>query len=370
VNAYLHIPFCASICSYCDFTSFAGQDSKVETYTKALVREIEGSSLTGPLQTVYFGGGTPSVLSPLQLEVILNALQKKAGFDPQIEISLEANPETVALEKMTAYRDLGVNRVSFGAQASQEKILRRLGRGHSWAQVEKAFLIAREAGFTNLNLDLMFGLPGQSADDFNESLQKTAALKPDHLSVYALQVEEGTPLAKQVEAGLALPTEDEVADEYAMAQSFLKAQGFDQYEVSNFAIAGKACRHNWNIWRGQDYWGFGLSAVGTVRGIRHTHDENLTAYLETAAGLKTPALSLESLSPEVLGFEKIMLALRTSEGISRQALDHYAKSQGLSYQERFDLFESRGWLKQEGDHYRVTSDGFFVLNGLLETLVA
>jgi oxygen-independent coproporphyrinogen-3 oxidase len=370
VNAYLHIPFCASICSYCDFTSFAGQDSKVETYTKALVREIEGSSLLGPLRTVYFGGGTPSVLSSLQLEAVLNALRNKAGFDPQVEISLEANPETVTLEKMTAYRSLGVNRVSFGAQASQEKILRRLGRGHSWDQVEKAFLTAREAGFANLNLDLMFGLPGQTPEDFKESLQKAAALKPDHLSVYALQVEEGTPLAKQVQAGLALPSEDEMADEYAQAQSFLKSQGFEQYEVSNFARAGKSCRHNWNIWRGQDYWGFGLSAVGTVQGVRHTHDENLIGYLETAVGLQSPALSLEFLSPEVLEFEKIMLALRTSEGVSRRDLDHYAKSQGLSYQERFRLFESRGWLHLEGDHYRVTPSGFFVLNGLLETLVA
>ncbi len=370
MNAYLHIPFCASICSYCDFTSFAGQDSKVETYTKALIREIEGSTLTGPLQTVYFGGGTPSVLSAPQLEKILSALRAKAGFDPRIEISLEANPETVTLEKMTAYRRLGVNRVSFGAQASQEKILKRLGRGHSWDQVEKAFRAAREAGFTNLNLDLMFGLPGQSADDFNESLQKAAALKPDHLSVYALQVEEGTPLEKQVQTGLALPTEDEVADEYEKAQSFLKAQGFEQYEVSNFAVSGKTCRHNWNIWRGQDYWGFGLSAVGTVQGVRHTHDENLTGYLETAAGRKSPVLSLESLSPEVLEFEKIMLALRTSEGVRRQDLDHYAKSQGLSYQERFRLFEGRGWLRLSGDHYQVTSSGFFVLNGLLETLVA
>jgi oxygen-independent coproporphyrinogen-3 oxidase len=370
VNAYLHIPFCASICSYCDFTSFAGQDSKVETYVKALIREINGSSLAGPLQTVYFGGGTPSVLSPPQLRSILKTLRDQAGFSPAIEISLEANPETVTLEKMGAYRDLGVNRVSFGAQAAQEKILRKLGRGHSWDQVEKAFGAAREAGFDNLNLDLMFGLPGQTPGDFKESLQKTAALKPDHLSAYCLQVEEGTPLAAQVKAGLALPSEDEVADEYAWAQSFLKQEGFDQYEVSNFAKPGKACRHNWNIWRGQDYWGFGLSAVGTVKGVRHTHDENLLGYLESAAGLKSPVLNLEALSPDVLEFEKIMLALRTSEGASREDLDHYAQSRGLAYQEKFKFFESRGWLERDENRYQVTAGGFFVLNGLLEALVA
>lgn len=370
MNAYLHIPFCASICSYCDFTSFAGQDSKTQTYVKALAREIAESSLAGPLQTVYFGGGTPSVLSPEQLEMVLEALKAKAPFSPDVEISLEANPETASLEKFKAYRALGVNRLSFGAQASQEKILRRLGRGHLWEQVEKAFSLSRRAGFDNVNLDLMFGLSGQTLADFQESLEKAASLEPDHLSVYSLQVEEGTPLARQVAEGLALPSEDEVADEYAFAQDFLKTQGFDQYEVSNFAKPNKACRHNWNIWRGQDYWGFGLSAVGTVKGVRHSHDEDLNHYLETAQGPLKPAVSLETLSPETREFEKLMLALRTSEGVSRQDLDRYAKARGLDYGERFRLFQDRGWLKATADRYQVTPQGFFVLNGLLEALVA
>jgi oxygen-independent coproporphyrinogen-3 oxidase len=370
VNAYLHIPFCASICSYCDFTSFAGQDSKTQIYGKALAREIEGSSLTGPLQTIYFGGGTPSVLKPGELEMILKALREKASFASDIEISLEANPETASLDKFAAYRALGVNRLSFGAQASQEKILRRLGRGHLWEQVEKAFSLARRAGFDNLNLDLMFGLSGQSLPDFQESLGKAAVLEPDHLSVYSLQVEEGTPLARQVAEGLALPSEDEVADEYAFAQSFLKTKGFDQYEVSNFAQPGKACRHNWNIWRGQDYWGFGLSAVGTVKGVRHTHDEDLSGYLKTAEGGFKPAVSLETLSPKTQAFEKLMLALRTSEGANYSDIEAYAKAQGLAYQEKFKLFEDRGLLERREDRWRVTPPGFFVLNGLLESLVA
>jgi oxygen-independent coproporphyrinogen-3 oxidase len=370
VNAYLHIPFCASICSYCDFTSFAGQDSKTQTYVKALAREIEESSLIGPLQTIYFGGGTPSVLKPEELEIILKALRAKASFAPDIEISLEANPETASLDKFEAYRALGVNRLSFGAQASQEKILRRLGRGHLWDQVEKAFSLARAAGFDNLNLDLMLGLCGQALADFLESLGKAAALGPDHLSVYSLQVEEGTPLARQVAEGLALPSEDEVADEYAFAQSFLKAKGFEQYEVSNFAQKGKACRHNWNIWRGQDYWGFGLSAVGTVGGLRHTHDENLNGYLETARGFLKPAVSLEALSPKTQAFEKLMLALRTNEGASQSDIENYAQTQGLAYQEKFKIFEDRGLLERREDRWRVTPQGFFVLNGLLESLVA
>ncbi|HVM33560.1 MAG TPA: radical SAM family heme chaperone HemW [bacterium] len=370
MNAYLHVPFCASICSYCDFTSFAGQDSKIGAYAKALGLEIAGSALGGPLQTVYFGGGTPSVLAPDQLSLILQSLREKAGFAAGAEISLEANPETADPGKFKAYRELGVNRLSFGAQAAQGKILRRLGRGHDWPQVEKAFTLAREAGFDNLNLDLMLGLPGQTPGDFKQSLEKTVSLQPDHLSVYALQVEEGTPLARQVAEGLALPSEDEAADEYALAQDFLAAQGFEQYEVSNFAKPGKACRHNLNIWRGEDYWGFGLSAVGTVGGVRHSHNEDLTGYLEAAQRGERPALSLEPLTPQVRQFEKLMLGLRTREGVSRRDWEDYEKSRGLALDARLRLWESRGLLTLGPDRYQVTPRGFFVLNGLLEALVA
>ncbi|HET9870042.1 MAG TPA: radical SAM family heme chaperone HemW [bacterium] len=369
MNAYLHVPFCASICAYCDFTSFAGRESKTGLYVRALAREIEGSDLAGPLGTVYFGGGTPSLLSPDELGTVLGALRGKAGMAPGAEVSLEANPETASLEKFRAYRELGVNRLSFGAQASQNPVLRRLGRGHDWARVERAFNQAREAGFDNLNLDLMIGLPGQTRGDFEATLRQAAALSPDHLSVYALQVEEGTPLSRQVAEGLALPSEDEVADEYAFAQGFLAERGLDQYEVSNFAREGKACRHNWNVWRGEDYWGFGLSAVGTVRGVRHSHDEDLEAYLRTAdAG--TPRVTRETLTPAERHFERLMLGLRTREGVGRDDLEGYARAQGLAAGERFRQFQDRGWLEEAEGRFRVTSRGYFVLNGLLEALVA
>src|SRR5579871_1964148 len=260
MNAYLHIPFCTSICSYCDFTSFAGQESKMAAYVEALCLEIRNSSLKGALQTVYFGGGTPSLLAPEKLEQLLAALREKAGIDADIEISMEANPETVDLGRLSAYRAAGVNRLSLGAQAVQKEILKKLGRGHEWDRVEQAFADARRAGFASINLDLMFGLHGQTLEMFKESVEKAAGLNPEHFSLYALQVEEGTPLAKQVADGLPLPSEDTVADEYAWAQSFLARNGFEQYEVSNFSKPGKACRHNWNIWRGENYWGFGLSA--------------------------------------------------------------------------------------------------------------
>jgi len=367
MNAYLHIPFCTSICSYCDFTSFAGQEGKMASYVDALCQEITRSSLAGPLRTVYFGGGTPSLLLPEKLDQILRTLKEKSDFSPSVEISLEANPETVDEERLRAYRNLGVNRLSFGAQAAQKEILKKLGRGHEWDRVEKAFGSARAAGFQNINLDLMFGLPGQSPDFFRESLESALRLNPEHFSLYALQVEEGTPLAKQVVEGLALPTEDEVADEYAFAQDLLTANGFEQYEVSNFSKPGLACRHNWNIWRGEDYWGFGVSGVGTVQGVRHGHGEDLAEYIQRVKAGED-VLLLEPLTPKIQAWEKLMLGLRTNIGVLKSDVEEYRASK--VYGERFDRLLNEGFLLLKDDRYRVSAKGYFVLNGILEALAA
>jgi oxygen-independent coproporphyrinogen III oxidase len=370
LNAYLHIPFCTSICSYCDFTSFAGQENKISRYVDALRAEIESSDLRGPLRTIYFGGGTPSLLPPEKIQTILESLRQKAGFAPEIEISMEANPETVDQKRLRGYRKLGVNRLSFGAQAFQTEILKKLGRGHDWSVVEKAFKDAKQAGFTNINLDLMFGLAGQSFSQFQESVQKVNQLSPEHLSLYALQVEEGTPLAKQVEEGLELPTEEQVADEYAWAQNFLTGQGYEQYEVSNFSRLGFACRHNWNIWRGEDYWGFGLSAVGTVGDVRHSHGDDLMVYIDKASQGQEGLLEKEVLSQSVRAWERIMLQFRTQEGVLESDLESYVRSQGgSSYKERFNRFEKEGFISLSQGRYRVMPKGYFVMNGILETLM-
>ncbi len=370
MNAYLHIPFCTSICSYCDFTSFAGQENKISSYVDALCVEIKNSSLNGPLQTIYFGGGTPSLLPPEKLQALLETLRNKADFTADIEISMEANPETVDALRLQNYRSLGVNRLSFGAQAAQSELLKKMGRGHEWPRVEKAFDEARQAGFTNINLDLMFGLSGQTLEMFRESLQKTEALGPEHISLYALQIEEGTPLARQVQEGLPLPSEDEVADEYAWAQSFLTDHSYEQYEVSNFSKPGRTCRHNWNIWRGEDYWGFGVSAVGTVAGVRHSHREDLMEYVRQAPQGSDALLEKEFLSPSIKSWEKLMLQFRTKDGVLEKDLEGYAKTQGLSsYKHRFDRFQKEGFLSLSEGRYQVTPKGYFVLNGILETLM-
>ncbi|HTA77128.1 MAG TPA: radical SAM family heme chaperone HemW [bacterium] len=339
-------------------------------YVDALCAEIKSSNLQGPLQTIYFGGGTPSLLPPEKLELILHTLREKAGFLVSVEISMEANPETVDLTRLQSYRAFGVNRLSFGAQAFQTEILKKLGRGHDWARVEKAFSDARQAGFTNINLDLMFGLAGQSLAQFQESVQKVSELNPEHISMYALQVEEGTPLARQVDEGLELPSEDQVADEYAWAQTYLLSLGYEQYEVSNFSKPGKACQHNWNIWRGENYWGFGLSAVGTVGDVRHSHGEDLMTYIEKASQGYDALLEKEVLAEPVRAWEKIMLQFRTQEGVLESDVESYVRSQGgSSYKERFNRFENEGFISLVDGRYRSTAKGYFVLNGILETLM-
>jgi oxygen-independent coproporphyrinogen-3 oxidase len=367
MNVYIHIPFCASICGYCDFTSVAGQESRIDSYVSALVREISSSDLEGPLSTVYFGGGTPSTLPSSDVEKILRALQEKAGFSTSVEISLEANPETGDPSKLHGYRKAGVNRLSFGAQAAQKEILKKLGRGHEWPRVEQAVGEARQAGFANLNLDLMFGLPGQTLSMFRDSLEKALDLDPDHLSLYALQVEEGTPLSRWVKEGLSLPPEETVADQYESARWILDLSGYEQYEVSNFSKPGFLCRHNWNIWRGEDYWGFGISAVGTAHRTRWTHGENLLEYIEKA-GRDFP-VEREDLGEETYLFERIMLGLRTKEGVAEVLVDDYAKLKKMEIRDRWDSLVASGLLSHPRGFYQASPKGYFVLNGMLEKLI-
>ncbi len=341
----------------------------MSNYVDAVCKEIASSSLRDSLETIYFGGGTPSLLLPQKLGQVLGALRGKAGFEDSVEISMEANPETVDRERLQSYRWLGVNRLSFGAQAFQKEILKKLGRGHEWDRVEKAFVDARQAGFDNINLDLMFGLSGQTLAMFQESLRKVVALNPEHLSLYALQVEEGTPLAKQVTEGLPLPSEDEVADEYAWAQDYLAQRGFEQYEVSNFAKPDRACRHNWNIWRGEDYWGFGLSAVGTVGGLRHSHGDDLMEYIDRIQKGRE-VLQLEHLSDSIREWESLMLGLRTREGVEKAKADRYIHSDAFAKNAKLNRLLKEGFLTLTGGRYRLTSKGYFVLNGILETFAA
>jgi oxygen-independent coproporphyrinogen-3 oxidase len=362
VNVYLHIPFCSSLCSYCDFTSFSGREAFLTEYAQALQAEIEASDVHGPLRTVYWGGGTPSILDPDLMGGVMRTLERKVGFSPDVEVSMEANPDSLTAVRLQGYRGAGVNRLSLGAQAAQDHLLAGIGRRHDSSAIGRAVREARAVGFSNLNLDVMFGLPKQSLADLEETLERFLALEPTHLSLYALQVEEGTPLAAKVAAGLPIPDDDEQADQYAAAQRLLEGRGWSQYEVSNFAREGYECKHNLAVWRGGDYFGFGVSAVGTVGLERRTETEFLESYLVQAREGVFHA-RVETLAREDREREKVLLALRTSEGTSREALARTGADKNA-----MENLLAEGWLQEREGRVGPSSKAYFVLHSILRRL--
>jgi oxygen-independent coproporphyrinogen-3 oxidase len=322
-SLYFHIPFCERKCIYCDFYSIENHSSMLD-FLGALGREIQAYAAYGAyekVETIFFGGGTPSLLTPDQLHGILRMLTSTFTLTPDPEITLEANPGTVDAEKLSAYRSLGVNRLSIGMQSFHDDELRFLGRIHTREQAIQCFALAREAGFQNVSIDLIFSLPGQRLGQWEENLNQAVALNPEHLSVYSLIVEEQTPLARMVSAGqvAANPIELE-AEFYEFAMRFLADHGFEQYEVSNFAKHGYRSRHNANYWAHGNYLGFGPSAhsfwevPGQRSGRRWWNFANVQQYCGMLADNRLPVASEEMLDADDLVRERIFLGLR-SEGV-------------------------------------------------------
>ncbi len=283
LSLYVHIPFCIAKCGYCDFNSYAGQESLIPAYAQALLREAEMWSAACPgwrADTLFFGGGTPSLMPPAELERVLEGLRRHLGLTPDAEVTLEANPGTVDKAYLSRLRELGVNRLSLGVQSFREDELAFLGRIHSAEEARSAYRAARSAGFDNVSLDLIFGLPGQTADPWLESLEEAIGLAPEHLSLYALTIEEGTPLAREVAAGnTPAPDPDLQADLYVRAVERLVAAGYEQYEISNWARPGRRCRHNLTYWRNGFWLGLGAGA--------HSH---LPGNWEPGAGTQEPGI--------------------------------------------------------------------------------
>jgi oxygen-independent coproporphyrinogen-3 oxidase len=284
-SLYFHIPFCVRRCAYCDFNTYAGHASLIPAYVKALCREIEIVARAAPARliahTIFFGGGTPSLLTAAQFESILKVVQDSFDLTPQAEISLEANPGTVTLDSLRDLHSLGFNRLSLGVQSIHPQELRQLERIHDPFEVIEAVSWARRAGFDNLNLDLIFGLPEQTLERWQETVNFILRLHPEHLSLYALTVEHGTPFGRWAQRGLLpMPDPDTAADMYAWAGDMLAAAGLEQYEISNWARPGFQCRHNLQYWRGQPYLGFGAGAHGWASGMRISNVLRIKTYLE------------------------------------------------------------------------------------------
>jgi oxygen-independent coproporphyrinogen-3 oxidase len=316
-HLYVHIPFCARICPYCAFYKERADSSQTQRFCDALLREIEIVSEQYPLrlETIFFGGGTPTALTTTQLEFLLGGMGDRLDLTALTEWTLEANPGSVSSRKARLLRQMGVSRVSLGVQSWDDALLQLLGREHNAAQAEASFHILREAGFANISIDLMFGLPGQTLSQWQSDLAKTIALQPDHVSTYCLTYEEDTEFFLRHTRGEFREDPESDAHFLESAMEMLEGAGFEHYEISNYARHGFASAHNRGYWAGDDYLGIGPSAFSTVGMRRWQNVADYRAYADRIFAAASPIGSAEILTPEMKRTERIALALRTREGI-------------------------------------------------------
>ena len=378
-SLYCHIPFCEHKCLYCDFYSLETRTSMQE-FVGALLQEIDGYREYGvqsTVDTLFFGGGTPSLLDPGDLRAILERLKRHFHVSDTCEITLEVNPGTVGAEKLQAYRALGVNRLSIGIQSFNDEELRFLTRIHSSSEAERAVRDAREAGFMNLSLDLIYSLPGQTLSAWAETLRRAVGLRPDHISAYSLIVEAQTPLFRMVEEGRVIPgsPEDE-ASFYEFTMEYLAGEGYEHYEVSSYARPGFRCRHNSAYWSHENYLGFGPSAhsfwrdAGRPAGRRWWNIASLSAYLERIAAGRMPVAAQEELGIMSLANERIFLGLR-SDGLD---LHRFEQDFRFRLQERQPDFILRllegGLATMNGDILRLTAKGYLLCDEIARRLLS
>jgi oxygen-independent coproporphyrinogen III oxidase len=369
VGLYLHIPFCQSKCIYCDFNSYARMEGRFEAFVEALCTDIErgvaGSIASGngdegaPISTVFLGGGTPSVLTPEQIGRILAAVRKKYRLDPQAEITMEANPGTISLDHFRSYREAGVNRLSMGVQVLDDVMLKKLGRIHTSEGAIESYRLAREAGFRNINLDFIIGLPGQDLSNLEGVLSRLLALDPmsEHLSVYTLIVEENTPLYTGVRRGLiSVPPDDDVADMYLRTGERLKQAGYRQYEISNWT-RGEPCRHNLIYWHDQRYLAFGPGAHGYWGDIRYSTVLGPDEYIKRVRRGESVIASQDEVDRRTEMGEFMMLGLRLNAGIAKS---EFKRRFGVEVEEVFApelaRLEAQGLL-EPGPMMRLTERG-------------
>jgi len=365
--AYIHIPFCISKCHYCEFNSYPGMESIFAQYTQALITEIENvprPSPAKPLETVYFGGGTPTLLPADYLLDILSSARASFTLADDAEITIEANPGTVDETKLTGLKHGGFNRISIGVQSVDDEFLAKIGRAHSREQAIEAYRAARRAGFDNIGIDLIFALPGQTLDHWRSTLDTAISLGSEHVSLYELTIEEGTRFAEMCAHGkLDLPDEDLQIDMYETAISKLTQAGFEHYEVSNFARLGYRSRHNQVYWRNEPYYGFGAGATSYVDGTRARRVPDPQAYITAVCSESDAIESSEHLTGRALLAETIIQGLRMLDGIDVSAIDAaYCTDLALEFKTEIARLKQRGLLEEIDDHFRVTHQGLLLLN--------
>ena len=375
ISLYIHIPLCVKKCAYCDFASFSGRMGQRDRYVQAVCREIRAQAAffgRRRIATVFFGGGTPTLLSGEQIQAIMQTVRDCFDVLPDAEISMEGNPGTLDMKNLRAYREAGVNRLSLGVQSMDDSLLAAIGRIHTAKEAEAAVRMAREAGFENLNLDLMYGLPGQTAQQWRDTLQKAAALAPDHLSCYSLILEEGTPLFDSVNAGTCapLPDEEEMERMDALTLQLTRENGYVQYEVSNFAKAGRQCRHNIVYWECLPYLGVGLNAHSDMDGKRFYNPQSWEDYLAMA---ESGGLSREregNSSAEERMFERMMMGLRQVRGVDAARFAHdFGQKIEQVWPETIAQMTRGNLMDSNKERVFLTERGMQVMNGVLVSLM-
>ncbi|MCM1246438.1 MAG: radical SAM family heme chaperone HemW [Roseburia sp.] len=375
IGIYIHIPFCLKKCRYCDFLSWAAGEEEQNRYTEYLVREIHGTKLfqggvcreyensaACAADSIFIGGGTPSLLSLNHIERIMEAVSDRFQLASSAEITLECNPGTAEFSKLKAYRRLGINRLSIGVQSAVERELKALGRVHSFEEAKTTFRLAREAGFANINVDLMSALPGQTVESYKKTLHEILRMEPEHISAYSLILEEGTPLYEQY-CGVSPVEEDTDREMYSLTKELLARHGYERYEISNYAKKGYSCRHNLKYWSDGDYAGFGLGASSKIAHIRYKNESSMEKY---EAGLRNGtgvAKVEEVLDKRAQMSEFFILGLRKTAGVSLDEFaERFLERAEQVYGKEIHRFIHDGLLKQEGQRLYLSERGLDLSN--------
>lgn len=370
---YVHIPFCKSRCFYCDFTTYVAPTSEMEVYALHLEEEVRRTAAASdvPLSSVFFGGGTPTRLPSPLLKRLLKSIWTHFDVAADAEVTMEANPGSVHLEQLKMLRDCGVNRISFGAQSFSDRLLMTLGRLHDARAIEQSVSVASQAGFSNVSVDLMFGLPDQHVSDVRESVLRAVSTGVQHVSAYWLKVEDGTPFARwQSEGNLHLPGEDEEADMYELVRDLLTSAGFRHYEISNFAQSGFEARHNLVYWRNQPYFGVGAGAHGWVGDCRLVNVKSLVSYANRIQRGDMPWDEVNHVSRAEAMETTMMLGLRLAEGVSeRDFEERYGLRLDAVFGDVLRNLESRQWLEKCHGSWRIPHALWPVSNEIVEKFV-
>lgn len=365
LELYVHIPFCIKKCDYCDFLSGPADDRSQEAYVHALLKEMDAVQIQAerPVTSIFVGGGTPSVLSPTLMGQIFEKLNRKFTIAPDAEITMEANPGTLSAKKLCAYKAMGINRLSLGLQSPDDRELKILGRIHNYQQFLESFSLAREAGFSNINVDLMCAIPGQTYQRWMENLTTVARLAPEHISAYSLIVEEGTPFARRP---LDLPDEDTEYRMYEDTMPFLARYGYEQYEISNYAKTGKACRHNIGYWTRTDYLGLGLGAASLMGNRRFFNTRSMAEYLQNSCLPEKCRQDCETLTKEDAMAEFMFLGLRMTKGISKKDFrETFACSVESIYGSVLEKYKNMSLLMEKDGRIFLSREGIHVSNQIM-----